>query len=107
MIVRVIHIYVKQDSVDEFVKATIQNHKASILESGVLRFDVLRDSDDPLHFLLYEAYHSVEATESHKLTPHYAEWKKSVEQLMSKDRERTEYHVVAPEIETAWSTVSS
>jgi quinol monooxygenase YgiN len=102
MIVRIIHVYVAEDSVEAFRSATIKNHSASIRESGVLRFDVLQDSEDSQHFVLYEVYRSIEATEKHKETDHYAAWKTAVEPIMAKDRERSEYTVVAPEDEGAW-----
>lgn len=102
MIVRVIHVYVVEDSVDAFRKATVANHRASVREPGVLRFDVLQDEDDPGHFVLYEVYRSQEATEAHKATDHYASWKQTVGPMMAKARERAEFSVVAPESESDW-----
>ena len=102
MIVRVIHIYVQEHSVEAFKRATIENHAASLREEGVLRFDVLEDEADPTHFVLYEAYRSIEATELHKQTPHYAKWKTVVEPFMARERERSSYSVVAPRDEGGW-----
>ena len=102
MIVRVIHVFVKQDSVEAFEKATVENHHASLSEDGILRFDVLRDAADATHFMLYEVYRSQEAAESHKSTTHYSAWKNAVSDLMAKDRERFEYQVVAPASENGW-----
>ena len=102
MIVRIIHVYVTEDSPEAFRKATEANHVASVNEPGVLRFDVLMSSEDPLHFVLYEAYRSEAATEAHKATDHYERWRKEVEPMMSHPRERTEYSVVAPLDPAAW-----
>ena len=102
MIVRIIHVYVKKDTVDSFKAATIQNHRASLKEPGVLRFDVLQDESDETHFVLYEVYRSEEATETHKDTPHYSEWKQAVAPMMAKDRERSSFSPVAPVDESGW-----
>ena len=102
MIVRIIHLYVAKDSVEAFRQATVRNHRASMTEPGVLRFDVLQESEDPCHFALYEVYRSEAATEAHKETAHYAEWKKAVEPMMARDRERSSFTVVAPEDPEAW-----
>ena len=102
MIVRIIHVYVTEDSAEAFRKATETNHVASVNEPGILRFDVLVTSDDPLHFVLYEVYRSETATESHKATVHYDRWRREVEPMMSRPRERTEYAVVAPLDASAW-----
>lgn len=102
MIVRIIHVFVTEDSAEAFRKATEANHLESIIEPGILRFDVLVDSDDPLHFVLYEVYRTDSATESHKKTAHYQRWRSDVEPMMSRPRERTEFTVVAPIDPGAW-----
>lgn len=102
MIVRLIHVYVVEDSVEAFRKATIENHQASIREQGVLRFDVLQDANDPTHFVLSEVYRSQEATEEHKKTSHYAVWKRDVESMMAAPRKREEYEIVAPRDAGQW-----
>lgn len=68
MIVRVINVYVKQECVEDFIKATVKNCESSIQESGILRFDFLQISADPTRFILYEVYSSEESTGVHKDT---------------------------------------
>ncbi len=102
MIVRIIHVFVKKDTVDSFKTATVRNHRESLKEPGVLRFDVLQDESDETHFVLYEVYRSETATEEHKKTPHYAEWKEAVAPMMSGDRERSSFKPVAPAEHEAW-----
>lgn len=96
MIVTVVHVRVDREYVEEFMRATLENHAASRQESGNLRFDVLRDRSDGGHFILYEAYASEEAAAAHKTTAHYAKWCESVEPWMAKPRERAHCSVVAP-----------
>jgi (4S)-4-hydroxy-5-phosphonooxypentane-2,3-dione isomerase len=96
MIVRVIDVFVIDDRVDDFRVATEKNHLASIQESGILRFDVLQDVENRSHFILYEVYRSDDATDAHKQTPHYAEWKAEVEPMMAGSRTSTSCNPIAP-----------
>ncbi len=102
MIVRVIDVQVKPESVEAFVEATVQNHAGSIAEPGVLRFDVLQDASDPAHFLLYEVYRDQEATLAHKETAHYGAWKSAVESMMARPRRSTSCTPMAPTDPSSW-----
>ncbi|MFW5718205.1 MAG: antibiotic biosynthesis monooxygenase, partial [Spirochaetota bacterium] len=75
MIVRIITVNVKPGRESDFEAATVKNHEGSIAEPGVLRFDVLRDENNPGAYYLYEAYRDEAATVAHKTTDHYAAWK--------------------------------
>lgn len=86
MHVTLVHVHVKPESVDAFMLATHANHAASILEPGNRRFDVLRNPEDPGHFMLYEAYVSAEDAAAHKQTAHYAIWRDVVADMMAKPR---------------------
>lgn len=102
MIVRVITVYVKEEYIEEFKTATIKNRNGSIREPGILRFDVLQDTRNPGVFLLIEVYASEEATEAHKETPHYREWKEKVEPMMAKPREGKAFIPIAPTDISEW-----
>ena len=73
-----------------------------MLEPGNLRFDVLRAEDDPRAFLLVEVYDSPEAAAAHKQTPHYAEWRKEVQEMMAEPRKAITYVARFPEDPGAW-----
>lgn len=45
-----VQIRVKSEFVDDFVDATIENARSSVLEAGVARFDVIQDLEDPTQF---------------------------------------------------------
>ena len=45
------------------IEATAENHKNSIQEPGNLRFDVLQNTEDPVRFVLYEAYETETAAD--------------------------------------------
>ena len=103
MIVRIIDVYVKQTEVEKFKDATVKNRGGSINEPGILRFDVLQDSSDSTHFVLYEVYRSEAATMDHKETSHYGEWKAAVEPMMARNRESVACDPIAPIDEDQWA----
>jgi len=102
MIVTCVHVYVKEGRAEDFIRATVENHRGSIQEPGNLRFDVLRCKDDPNRFLLYEAYESEEAAAAHKKTRHYLKWRDQVADWMAKPREGIGYEVIAPKERGEW-----
>lgn len=102
MIVNIVTVHVKPEHINDFVQATIENHKNSTKEPGNLRFDVLQCKDDPAKFILYEAYISQEAALEHKNTAHYATWKDTVAPWMAKPREGITYTVLAPTEVALW-----
>lgn len=102
MIVTVVNIVVKEENIDQFIEATLENHQNSIQEKGNLRFDVLQHRDNPQAFTLYEAYASDEAAAAHKKTAHYFKWRDTVENWMAWPREGFAHNVLAPLEESAW-----
>ena len=62
MIVNCVKVYVKEEHIDDFIRASMKNHTGSVQEPGNLRFDVLQCRTNPSQFLLYEAYESEEAS---------------------------------------------
>ena len=102
MIVTCVTVFVKENHIDDFIRATKENHEGSISESGNMRFDVLECRDNPSRFLLYEAYESEEAAKAHKTTPHYLKWKETVAAWMAKPREGIPYSVVCPSERNMW-----
>jgi autoinducer 2-degrading protein len=104
MVVRIVTVKVKAGQEAAFEQATQRNHEGSVQEPGVLRFDVLKDAADPGTYYLYEVYRSEEATEAHKETAHYREWKAAVADMMDGPRSSVTCNVVAPEAESAWAS---
>lgn len=86
-----VHVKVKPEHIEDFIKATKLNHEASIREPGNRRFDVLQSPDDPARFILYEAYVSAEAAAGHKQTAHYLAWRDSVASWMAEPRQGVRY----------------
>jgi autoinducer 2-degrading protein len=102
MIVRVIDIRVKPERIQDFQASCLRNHRGSVREPGVLRFDVLQAEADPARFLLYEVYRDEPATQAHKETAHYLAWKQEVEPMMASPRQASAWKVLAPTQPSAW-----
>ena len=96
MIARVVSITVKPEFYEAFEAVTYQNHRGSVEEPGVVRFDVLRDEKSPGSYTLYEVYANREAVLAHKETEHYKAWRAAVEEMMEKPREGTDFYVLYP-----------
>ena len=97
MQVTLVDVYVKPESINDFISATEKNHKASVQESGNCRFDILQQDDEPGHFVLYEAYQTVEHAKAHKDTSHYLEWRETVADMMTKPRQGIAYNGLFPD----------
>ena len=83
-----VSIQVKPEHAEEFVAAMLENARGSRTEPGNLRYDLLRDDDDPNHFLLYEVYRDAEALEAHRTTAHFQKWAATVEPWLAAPRTR-------------------
>ena len=98
MHVTLVHVHVLPQHVDAFVDATRANHEASVREPGNLRFDVLRSTEDPTRFLLYEVYVDEASAKAHKETPHYAAWRASVEGWVAEPRTGVRWEGLFPQV---------
>jgi (4S)-4-hydroxy-5-phosphonooxypentane-2,3-dione isomerase len=102
MIVTCVYIHVKPGEIDRFIDATTANHLESVKEPGNLRFDLIRQADDPCRFMLYEAYESENAAAVHKTTDHYIKWRDQVNDYMAEPRYGVKYIIIEPNDRTRW-----
>ncbi len=91
MLIVHVHVHVKEEAIEAFKKATLENARASIQEPGIARFDVIQDLQDPTHFILVEVYRDEEAPARHKETAHYATWRDTVAEMMDTPRHSEKY----------------
>ena len=91
-----VNISVKKEYLKEFIEATKENQKNSILEKGNIRFDFLQSKKDETKFMLVEIYENEEAAQEHKKTAHYLKWRETVEKMMACPREGIDYIPIAP-----------
>ncbi|MCU0429002.1 MAG: antibiotic biosynthesis monooxygenase [Cytophagaceae bacterium] len=92
-----VHVWVKPEFVDAFIEATRTNHQASVQEFGNFRFDVLRNPENPCHFMLYEVYEHADQASAHKQTTHYLQWREQVAPMMANPREGKPLQLLFPE----------
>ena len=97
MLIVHVFVHVKPDAVDAFVAATIENARNSVQEPGVVRFDVIRQEDDPTRFVLVEIYRTLADPARHKETAHYLTWRDTVEPMMAEPRRSVKYGAVFPD----------
>jgi quinol monooxygenase YgiN len=101
MHVLVVSIHVKPGKADEFAALTRVNVVETLKESGVVRFDLLQQADDPDRFALFEVYRNPGDHAAHKMTAHYRAWNLAAEPLMAEPRSRMIYSSVFPQ-ESGW-----
>jgi quinol monooxygenase YgiN len=101
MLIVIVNIHIIPEHIEAFRQATMENARNSIKEPGIARFDLLQQTDDPTHFVLYEAYRSEDAPAKHRETEHYNKWAATVADMFAEPRTRAWYHNVAPPDE-AW-----
>ena len=98
----IVKISVKEEYIEKFLEITFYNSENARKEPGNLRFDVLRNSEDPNEFYLYEVYKSDEAIAYHRTTEHYNKWADGTKDMMEKPRERVIAIPLCPDDENAY-----
>lgn len=101
MLVVHVHVHVKPEFVEAFKAATIENARSSVQESGIARFDVVQQKDDPTRFILVEVYRTQEAPALHKETDHYKKWRDTVADMMAEPRTGLQLTPIFPD-DSGW-----
>ncbi len=92
-----VHVHVKPEFIADFVQASLENARNSLLEPGVARFDLIQEQEDPTRFILLEVYKTQEDVVAHKGTEHYAIWRDTVSEMMSEPRKGIRYTNLNPD----------
>ena len=103
MYVVCVHVHVKPEHREEFIRQTLENARHTVQEPGNLRFDVIQRIDDPNRFMLYEVYRDEAGMEAHKQTAHYARWRDAVGPWMAEPRQGVKHVPLFPEEESGWA----
>jgi len=101
--IALVNAHVRPERVEDFRQATMVNAGESRKEPGVVRFDVVQESEDPTRFVLIEIFRSAAAPAAHRETAHYQRWRDAVAPMMASPRTSTKYASLCPE-EPRWST---
>jgi len=97
MLVVHVHVRVKPENLDAFLKATLANARESTKEPGIARFDVVQQKDDPTRFVFVEAYRTGDAPAAHKETRHYQVWRDTVASMMAEPRSSVKFENLFPD----------
>ena len=96
-----VFVHVKPECIAAFQAATLANARASLLEPGVARFDVIQQADAPTRFVLVEVYRTPADQAAHRETAHYTTWRDTVAPLMAEPRSATKFLNLFPS-DDAW-----
>lgn len=92
-----VQVHVRPEAVEKFCQVTRDNARSSLLEPGIVRFDVSQREDDPTRFVLVEVYRTKDDPPRHRETAHYNAWREAVEPMMAEPRTKAEYVNLYPE----------
>jgi (4S)-4-hydroxy-5-phosphonooxypentane-2,3-dione isomerase len=77
-----VKVRIKAEQRERFLKAIEVDALGSERdEPGCLRFNVLRDQQDPNVYYFFEVYRDEAALEAHRAAPHYAVWRAAADTL--------------------------
>lgn len=96
MLIVHVFVHVKPEYVEAFKAASVENAQHSVQETGIARFDVIQQPDDPQRFVLVEVYRDAAAPVAHKETTHYQKWRDTVAAMMAEPRSSIKYANVFP-----------
>ena len=100
MLIMMVHVQAKPD----MWRRSRRWYQKMLPESsgtGVIRFDVLQETEDPSRFLIVEVYREEADLDKHRQTEHYRRWASYVGDLTVGERRKVFYQAVFPEPE-AW-----
>jgi quinol monooxygenase YgiN len=95
MLIVHIHVQVKPEFIEPFKAATLINARQSLLEPGVVQFDILQEAENPAKFVFIEIYRDADASAAHKASAHYPVWRDTVAPMMAEPRVSVKYNEVA------------
>lgn len=101
MLIVHVSVHVNPAQIEAFKLATVENARNSKQESGIARFDVIQQQDDPTRFVLVEVYRTPDDPTQHKETAHYQKWRATVANMMAEPRTSIIYTNVFPD-EQGW-----
>lgn len=66
--------YVKEECLDEYLRLNKEIvEKTNALDKGCIKYELCRDTEDPLHFAMIEEWESMEDLNAHMQSAHFKE----------------------------------
>ena len=79
----IVHLDIRPESFSEFLDlARVHGANSQQIESGCLRFDVMKSIEEENHVVLVEVYENDEALESHWISEHMAKYLEQVDDMI-------------------------
>ena len=97
MLIALVHAHVKDDFIEAFKAATLENARNSVQEPGVIRFDFIQQEADPTRFTLIEVFRSPDAQLAHREAAHYIAWRDKVADMLAETRFGLRYVPLFPD----------
>lgn len=108
MYILMVRIKVKEDRINDFIKASIGDAEGSVRnEPGCRRFDIIQDAGDATLFGFTEVYNDEAAFEAHKTYPHFKEWDAQVKDMFDGPVEVSFCRPVYPRGDATWDSMRS
>ena len=91
-------IRIKEGFSDQFTEASFGDSQGSVRdEPGCFRFDILKNTEEPNLFHLYEVYEDEDAhMKAHRNAPHYKKWRDTVSDWFDGDTSSVAMDTVFP-----------
>jgi autoinducer 2-degrading protein len=86
-----VSLMVKPEFLEAFLVATLEMAHESLKESGLRRFEVIRQEDDPAHIVLCKTCNSRADHELHQNTQHVKNWLATVGPMLAQPMETKSY----------------
>jgi autoinducer 2-degrading protein len=83
MLIRLVHATVKSNQTEDFVDLTRAHAQTSEGEAGVLRFDLLQNTEDPAGFFMVIWFEDEAARARHFETQHFKAWRTAVDPMFA------------------------
>lgn len=86
-----VSLMVRPKYLEAFLVATLEMAHESLKEDGVRRFEVIRQENDPSHFILSKTFNGRGDYDFHLTTPHVQAWQKTVRPMLVKAMQQDSY----------------
>jgi autoinducer 2-degrading protein len=92
-----VKVKVKPDKREQFLAAIEDDSICSVRdEPGCVRFDVLKDRNEPDTYYFYEVYKDEDGFKAHTEAPHYKRWRAAADECLDGPTQGTRSDTVFP-----------
>lgn len=82
MFIVIVSFHVKPECVEQFLAATSEDARASRADPGVIRFDLIQQTEDATCIALYEVYGARPDGERHLEMAHFKKWQSTIAPML-------------------------